>query len=227
MADSSVNREFSEDDVKLLVSDSKLPQFWVAGESVITYKLLNYIFEVVDELNLSSTIIIKSVNMLCGHDIQSVIKQASNFRKKVRNLLKKNPSIIDEPVPELNNIKNTNSNTESVVDIIGPFCEGLNINRSLLRNVSNNKINFNLSNGAVLELDNERIKYNATWHQFADWVFFLSGGSGVKVNYSAIVYLRLIIWPQNFQQILLRLIHLLAKDSSTFLKPLRNACRTI
>ena len=78
-----------------------------------------------------------------------------------------------------NNIKSTNYNTESVVDIIGPFCEGLNINRSLLRNVSKNKINFNLNNGSVLELDNERINDNATWHQFADWVFF--GGSGMKV----------------------------------------------
>ena len=110
--------------------------------------------------------------MLCGHDIQSVVKQTSNFRKKVRIFLKKNPSRIDEPVPELNKIKNTNSNTESVVDIIGPFCERLNINRSLLHNVSKNKINYNLNNGAVLELDNERINDNATWLQFADWVFF-------------------------------------------------------
>ena len=88
--------------VQKLVIDSVVPGFWNIGVTNVTYNDIKLIIEVVDEHNYSATRIFECIELLCGCDdvkLKTMLNQKpSNFKRKIMNFIKKNPSFLCENV---------------------------------------------------------------------------------------------------------------------------------
>ena len=107
-----------------------------------------------------------------------VIKNVFNLKTSVKNLLKKKPQEISKIYSKLY--------PSSVVkddNFIGKNCCMLGIDLSVIDLCLKGATDqcFDLNNGAVLELDDLRIKKELTWQMFANLILRLSSGN-VKLN---------------------------------------------
>ena len=178
MADKNINKAniMSLSDIKTLLSTSKLPDSWVTGGKKITYEFLASLFKIADDLSLSSSCVLTSLNLLLSYDVSSVVKQISNFKKKVLNSLKKDPTISDKVVEILYDIHSA----EKGKDTLGPYCSSLGISLELFFNLTVSQQDNNacktpviLNNGAILELDIQRGGKGASWTSFLEWLTFM------------------------------------------------------
>ena len=176
-AESNVNKW--QNLLNCVIFSKSLPDFWDPCVDRVTYGLINELFDFIDQNNLSSSIIKSSISLLCGiDDVSDIVKNVFNLKTSVKNLLKKKPQEISKIYSKLY--------PSSVVkddNFIGKNCCMLGIDLSVIDLCLKGATDqcFDLNNGAVLELDDLRIKKELTWQMFANLILRLSSGN-VKLN---------------------------------------------
>ena len=71
-----------EKDLRRIVFEKLLPDFWNFESNEVTYEILSEIFSFLDENSLSASAIVPILNLLCNRDVSASIKKPSNFQKK-------------------------------------------------------------------------------------------------------------------------------------------------
>ena len=136
-----------------VVFSNSLPDFWNPGTDKLTYGVLNELFKFVEENNLSSAVIKRAISLLYGRDESNEIKNVFNLKNSIKNFLKK---IHDHN----NKIYMKLYNNDVVLPVVGDYCSGLSIDLNTIHlclKETTHK-NFELSNGAVLELEDVKHK---------------------------------------------------------------------
>ena len=119
----------------------------------ITYGLLDQIFKVLDEENISTNQIIPCLATLSKKSenvIANIVKKPHNFVKKTKNYLQNNPNDLEKLHPHF-----SEEGTDEVsAGHVGVFYQNLGIAAYTLENYSNfkNKFLFN-NNGSILEIN--------------------------------------------------------------------------
>ena len=169
MAGLDINKRFEK-----LVLESEIPDFWNTGKDIITYRHVMEVMSIVDVHDLPSSRILDCINLLSGHDMTKYVKHISNFRRKILKFSKKNQSLLDTGVFDVDLSLSSSSLPDLPADL-GPYCSSVGISKELL--ISFLKNNFladknlfsplcNLSNGVILELDMERAKSKFSFFVF-------------------------------------------------------------
>ena len=172
-AESDVNKW--QNLLNCVIFSKSLPDFWDPCVDRVTYGLINELFDFIDQNNLSSSVIKPSLSLLCGKDeVSDIVKNVFNLKTSVKNLLKKKPQEINKIYSKLY--------PSSVVEnhnFIGKNCCMLGIDLNIIDLCLKGEVDkcFELSNGAVLELDGLRIKKELTWQMFANLIFELTSGN--------------------------------------------------
>ena len=186
-AESNVNKW--QNLLNCVIFSKSLPDFWDPCVDRVTYGLINELFDFIDQNNLSSSVIKPSISLLCGiNDVSDVIKNVFNLKTSVKNLLKKKPQEIYPKLYPSSVVKDDN--------FIGKNCYMLGIDLSVIDLCVKGGGGggggatdqcFDLNNGAVLELDDLRIKKELTWEMFANLILRLSSGN-VRLNVDSARY---------------------------------------
>ena len=132
-----------------------MPDFWDPCVDRVTYSLINQLFNFIDQNNLSSSVIKPSLSLLCGKDeVSDIVKNIFNLKTSVKNLLKKKPQEINKIYSKLHR-----SSVDEDHNFIGKNCCMLDIDLNVIDLCLKGETDkcFELSNGAVLELDGLRI----------------------------------------------------------------------
>ena len=124
------------------------------------------------ERPLSLSNICDCLNLLCGRDVRNLVKKPCNFLKVKSKFIRNNPVCLNQPVPEFIT-QSTVSPSDGNVSL-EIYCDKLGVFRCALYNILEKKNNVSiapkakvlLSNGALLELDNEWSKQNLSWSEF-------------------------------------------------------------
>ena len=172
-----------------VIFSKSLPDFWDPCVDRVTYRLINELFDFIDQNNLSSSVIKPSISLLCGiDDVSDIIKNVFNLKTSVKKLLKKKP----QEIKKIYLIYKIKLYPRSVVkddNFIGKNCCMLGINLSMIDLCLKGATDqcFDLNNGAVLELDGLRIKKELIWQVFANLILQLSSGN-LKLNADSASY---------------------------------------
>ena len=131
---------------------------------------MNELFKFVEENNLSSAVIKPAISLLCGRDVSSEIKNVFNLKNSIKNFLKKSHDHHYKVYMKLYN------NDNVVVPVVGDYCSGLGIDLNTIHLCLKEEThkNFELNNGAVLELEDVKHKEKLTWQAFSELLFRLS-----------------------------------------------------
>ena len=131
---------------------------------------MNELFKFVEENNLSSAVIKPAISLLCGRDVSSEIKNVFNLKNSIKNFLKKSHDHHYKVYMKLYN------NDYVVVPVLGDYCSGLDIDLKTVHLCLKEEThkNFELNNGAVLELEDVKHKEKLTWQAFSELLFRLS-----------------------------------------------------
>ena len=87
-AESNVNKW--QNLLNCVTFSKSLPDFWDPCVDIVTYGLINELFDFIDQNNLSSSVIKPSISLLCGiDDASDIIKNVFSLKTSVTNLLKK------------------------------------------------------------------------------------------------------------------------------------------
>ena len=139
--------------------------------------MLQDIFSIIEDSDgserpLSLSNIFDCLNLLCGRDVHNLVKKPCNFLKVKSKFIRNNPVCLNQLVPEFI-AQSTVSPSDGNVSL-GIYCDKLGVFRSVLYIILEKKNNVSvapkvkvLSNGALLELDNERSKQNLSWSEFS------------------------------------------------------------
>ena len=85
-----------------VIFSKSLPDFWDPCVNRVTFGLINELFDIIDQNNLSSSVIKPSISLLCGiDDVSDIVKIVFNLKTSVKNLLKKKPEEINRIYPKL------------------------------------------------------------------------------------------------------------------------------
>ena len=152
-----------------VVFSNPLPDFWNPGTDKFTYGVLNELFKFVEENNLSSAVIKPAISVLCGRDKSSKIKNTFNLQNSIKNFVKKSHDHHNKVYMKL-------YNNDILVPVVGDYCSGLGIDLNTIHLCLQEKKhkNFELNNGAVLELEDVKHKEKLTWQAFSELLFRLS-----------------------------------------------------
>ena len=118
----------------------------------ITYGLLDQIFRVLDEENISTNQIIPCLATLSKKSenvIANIVKKPHNFVKKTKNYLQNNPNDLEKLHPDFSE----EGTEEMSAGHVGVFCQNLGIAAYTLENYSNFKNKFLFNNGSILEIN--------------------------------------------------------------------------
>ena len=124
------------------------------------------------ERPLSLSNICDCLNLLCGRDVHNLVKKPCNFLKVKSKFIRNNPVCLNQLVLEFIT-QSTVSPSDANVSL-GICCDKLGVFRCALYNILEKKNNVSiapkakvlLSNGALLELDNEWSKQSLSWSEF-------------------------------------------------------------
>ena len=172
------NVHISKSDLRLIIFERALPENLKKGQVSITYGVLQDIFSIIEDSDgserpLSPSNICDCLNLLCGRDVSSFVKKPSHFLKVKSNFIKNNPLCVNQLVPELTAQPTDCESSSSDINVsLGIYCDKLGVFRSVFDNILKEENNVSiakvlLSNGALLELDNERSKQNLSWPEFS------------------------------------------------------------
>ena len=162
-----------------------MPDFWDPCVDRVTYGPINELFDFIDQNILTSSVIKPYVSLLCGiDDISDIIKNVFNLKTSAKNQLKKKTQ-------EINKIYSKLYPSSVVKDdnFIGKNCCMLGIDLSVIDLCLKGATDqcFDLNKGAVLELDDLRIKKELTWQVFANLILRLLPGN-LKLNADSACY---------------------------------------
>ena len=140
--------------------------------------MLQDIFSIIEDgagsdRNLSLSSICDCLNLLFGRDVSNMVKKPHNFLKVKPRFTGNNPMSVNQLVPEFIAQSTLYELSPSDVNVsLGIYCDKLGVFPSLLENILEKKNNVSiakvlLSNGALLELDNEQSKQNLSWSEFS------------------------------------------------------------
>ena len=140
--------------------------------------MLQDIFSIIEDSDglerpLSLSKICVCLNLLCGRGVGNFVKNPCHFLKIKSRFIRNNPVCPNQLVPEFIAQSTDCELSPSHVNMsLGSDCYKLDVFRSLLENILEKKNNVSiakvlLSNGALLELDNEQSKQNLSWSEFS------------------------------------------------------------
>ena len=155
-----------------------MPENLSKGQVSITYGVLQDIFSIIEdsagsERHLSLSNICDCLNLLFGRDVSNMVKKPHNFLKVKSRFIRNNPMSVNQLVPEFIAQSTHYELSPSDVNVsLGIYCDKLGVFPSVLENILEKKNNVSiakvlLSNGALLELDNEQSKQNLSWSEFS------------------------------------------------------------
>ena len=143
----------------------------------ITYGLLDQIFRVLDEENISTNQIIPCLATLSkkGENvIVNIVKKPHNFVKKTKNYLQNNPNDLEKLHPDFSE----EGTEEMSAGHVGVFCQNLGITAYTLENYSNFKNKFLFNNGSILEINDyynsNKSRGNVTFTELSEIINTLS-----------------------------------------------------
>ena len=140
----------------------------------ITYGLLDQIYKVLDEKDISAKQIIPCLATLSKNSENVIVKKPHNFVKKTKNCLKKKPNDLEKLHPDFSE-KGTE---EMSAGHVGVFCQNLGITAYTLENYYNFKNKFLFSNGSILEIndyyDSNKSRGNVSFTELSEIINTLS-----------------------------------------------------
>ena len=143
----------------------------------ITYGLLDHIFRVLDEENISTNQIIPCFATLpkkSENVIANIVKKPHNFVKKAKNYLQNNPNDLEKLHPDFSE----EGTEEMSAGHVGVFCQNLGITAYTLENYSNFKNKFLFNNGSILEINDyynsNKSRGNVTFTELSEIINTLS-----------------------------------------------------
>ena len=175
MAEENVN--ISKSDLRHVIFERSMPENLKKVQVSITYGVLKDIFSIIEDSDgserpLSVSNICDCLNLLCGRDVGNLVKKPCNFLKVKSRFIRNNPLCLNQLVPEfiaqsteLSPVSDANVSLGFYYDKIGVFRSVSDIILEKENKTSIAKVS--LSNGALMELDNERSKQKLSWSEFS------------------------------------------------------------
>ena len=175
MADENVN--ISKSHLRHVVFERSMPENLKKVQVSITYGVLKDIFSIIEDSDgsegpLSVSNICDCLNLLCGRDVGNLVKKPCNFLKVKSRFIRNNPLCLNQLVTEfiaqsteLSPVSDANVSLGFYYDKIGVFRSVSDIILEKENKTSIAKVS--LSNGALMELDNERSKQKLSWSEFS------------------------------------------------------------
>ena len=150
-AESKVNKW--QNLLNCVIFSKSLPDFWNPCVDRVTYGLINKLFNLIDQNKLLLSL--NNLSRSCvGKMTSDIVKNVFHLKTSVKNLLKKKPQEINKIYSKLHR-----SSVDEDHNFIGKNCCMLDIDLNVIDLCLKGETDkcFELSNGAVLELDGLRI----------------------------------------------------------------------
>ena len=175
MADENVN--ISKSHLRHVIFERSMPENLKKVQVSITYGVLKDIFSIIEDSDgserpLSVSNICDCLNLLCGRDVGNLVKKPCNFLKVKSRFIRNNPLCLKQLVTEfiaqsteLSPVSDANVSLGFYYDKIGVFRSVSDIILEKENKTSIAKVS--LSNGALMELGNERSKQKLSRSEFS------------------------------------------------------------
>ena len=175
MADENVN--ISKSHLRHVIFERSMPENLKKVQVSITYGVLKDIFSIIEDSDgserpLSVSNICDCLNLLCGRDVGNLVKKPCNFLKVKSRFIRNNPLCLKQLVTEfiaqsteLSPVSDANMSLGFYYDKIGVFRSVSDIILEKENKTSIAKVS--LSNGALMELGNERSKQKLSRSEFS------------------------------------------------------------
>ena len=137
--------------------------------------MLQDIFSIIEDSDgserpFSLSNICDCLNLLCGRNVSNLVEKPCNLLKVNSRFIKDNPLCASiQFIAQSNDCESSPSNANLS---LGIYCDKLGVFQTMLDNILEKKSNVSiaevlLSNGALLELDNEQSKQNLSYSEFS------------------------------------------------------------